>query len=279
MSFLNTAVELWFTPPMQKTLRTIEWIGAKSGALLPGRVRMIDQTRLPEKLVWCQTADVRKIWAAIKTLQVRGAPAIGIAAAMGVVAAVQQSKARTGAELVAEVERAADYLATSRPTAVNLFWALDQMRRHARAQHALTPAALKGVLVRAAMTIRDEDAAMCRAIGQHVDARAIDPFPGQGGRDIRLVLTIRLQYFDRPAKHGPTEILHREFRRDSVAEAANVGIGTTHVRQQTDPDGPRRLRANNGGHAHGGGGDGAQYPPACRLWHGLFSSITASVLI
>ncbi|MCX7009108.1 MAG: S-methyl-5-thioribose-1-phosphate isomerase, partial [Kiritimatiellaeota bacterium] len=113
---------------MQETLRTIEWVGAKAGALLPGRVRMIDQTRLPEKLVWLQTADVQKIWMAIKTLQVRGAPAIGIAAAMGVVAAVQKYKARTGAELVAEVERAADYLATSRPTAVNLFWALDQMR-------------------------------------------------------------------------------------------------------------------------------------------------------
>ena len=167
MSSLNTAVELCFTPPMQKTLRTIEWVGAKSGALLPGRVRMIDQTRLPEKLVWLQTADLQKIWTAIKTLQVRGAPAIGIAAAMGVVAAVQKSKARTGAELVAEVERAADHLATSRPTAVNLFWALDQMRRVARASHALPPAEIKRLLVREAMQIRDEDAAMCRAIGRH----------------------------------------------------------------------------------------------------------------
>ena len=152
---------------MQKTLRTIEWVGARSGALLPGRVRMIDQTRLPEKLVWLQTADLQKIWTAIKTLQVRGAPAIGIAAAMGVVAGVQTSKARTGAALAAEVERVADHLATSRPTAVNLFWALDQMRRVARAGHALAPAELKQRLVRAAMQIRDEDAAMCRAIGQH----------------------------------------------------------------------------------------------------------------
>jgi methylthioribose-1-phosphate isomerase len=152
---------------MQKTLRTIEWVGAKAGTLLPGRVRMIDQTRLPEKLVWLQTADLQTIWTAIKTLQVRGAPAIGIAAAMGVVAAVQKSKARTGAELAAEVERAADHLATSRPTAVNLFWALDQMRRLARTHHALPPAELKQRLVREAMQIRDEDAAMCHAIGRH----------------------------------------------------------------------------------------------------------------
>lgn len=152
---------------MQKTLRTIEWVGAKAGSLLPGRVRMIDQTRLPGKLIWLQTADVKTIWSAIKTLQVRGAPAIGIAAAMGVVAAIQRSKVRSGAELVAEVERAADYLATSRPTAVNLFWALDQMRRQARLHHALPPPELKVLLLRKAMQIRDDDAAMCRAIGRH----------------------------------------------------------------------------------------------------------------
>jgi methylthioribose-1-phosphate isomerase len=152
---------------MQKTLRTIEWVGVKPGARLPGRVRMIDQTRLPGKLVYLETDSLQKIWTAIKTLQVRGAPAIGIAAAMGVVVAVQKSKARTGAELVAEVERAADHLATSRPTAVNLFWALDRMRRVARASHRQSPDEIKRRLVREAMTIRDEDAAMCRAIGRH----------------------------------------------------------------------------------------------------------------
>ena len=152
---------------MKRALRTIEWVGRQLGALLPGRVRMIDQTRLPGKLVYLETDNLQKIWAAIKTLQVRGAPAIGIAAALGVVAAVQKSKARTGVALVAEVECAADYLATSRPTAVNLFWALDVMRRVARASHALPPADIKLRLVRAAMQIRDDDAAMCRAIGRH----------------------------------------------------------------------------------------------------------------
>ncbi len=164
---MNHSARLCFTPLMRKTLRTIEWVGHQPGALLPGKVRLIDQTRLPAKLVWIQTADLRKIWTAIKTLQVRGAPAIGIAAAMGVVAAVQKSRARTGAELATEVERAADYLATSRPTAVNLFWALDVMRRLARASHALPPAELKHRLVAAALKIRDDDAAMCRAIGRH----------------------------------------------------------------------------------------------------------------
>ncbi|MCX6998298.1 MAG: hypothetical protein NTV49_14745, partial [Kiritimatiellaeota bacterium] len=79
---MNTAGRLWFTAAMKSTaLRTIEWVADRRGGLLPGRVRMIDQARLPGKLVYLETADVKKIWTAIKTLQVRGAPAIGIAAA------------------------------------------------------------------------------------------------------------------------------------------------------------------------------------------------------
>ncbi len=159
---------MWFTArSMKPPLRTIEWIPDRPGVVLPGRVRLIDQTKLPGKLVYLETDDLHKIWTAIKTLQIRGAPAIGIAAAMGVVAAVQKSRARNGAELVAEVERAAGYLATSRPTAVNLFWALARMQRLARAGRARPPAELRRRLARAALRIRDEDAAMCRAIGRH----------------------------------------------------------------------------------------------------------------
>ena len=110
---------MWFTArSMKPPLRTIEWIPDRPGVVLPGRVRLIDQTKLPGKLVYLETDDLHKIWTAIKTLQIRGAPAIGIAAAMGVVAAVQKSRARNGAELVAEVERAAGYLATSSPRAL-----------------------------------------------------------------------------------------------------------------------------------------------------------------
>ncbi len=128
---------------------------------------MIDQTRLPAELVYLDTADVKQIWTAIKTLQVRGAPAIGVAGAMGVAAAVQGVAAASGAEVVRAANEAADYLGTSRPTAVNLFWALERMKRVAAAQAKLPPAELKERLAAEAATIRDEDAAMCRAIGRH----------------------------------------------------------------------------------------------------------------
>ncbi len=146
--------------------RTIEWVSKAKGALIPGYVRLIDQTQLPLDLEYVETADIEIIWNSIKTLKVRGAPAIGIAAAMGVAATIQDSKAE-GQSLLAEVGAAADYLATSRPTAVNLFWALERMRRVAFDNADMEPHAFKRRLVQEAMAIRDEDAAMCRAIGRH----------------------------------------------------------------------------------------------------------------
>jgi methylthioribose-1-phosphate isomerase len=148
-------------------LRTIEWLSDRGSDLVPGRVRMIDQTRLPTELVYLETADIREIWQAIRSLQVRGAPAIGIAGAMGVVAAVQNSAATRGTDLLNEVKIAADYLATSRPTAANLFWALDRMRAVAERESNRPPGEFKRVLAEEAVRIRDEDAAMCRQIGLH----------------------------------------------------------------------------------------------------------------
>ena len=133
---------------------------------MPGFIRMIDQTRLPEELIYLNTTDIEIVWEAIKMLRVRGAPAIGIAAAMGVAAALQGSEA-SGERLLAEAEKHADYLATSRPTAVNLFQALERMKSVALASVSLPPAAFKERLIREAVAIRDEDAAMCRAIGEH----------------------------------------------------------------------------------------------------------------
>ncbi len=147
--------------------RTIEWVARNDASLIPGRIRMIDQTLLPLELRFLETDDLETVWTAIKTLQVRGAPAIGIAAAMGVAAAVQHSRARTSLALLHEVQTAAEHLATSRPTAVNLFWALNRMKTVASAHAAMPPEHLKVRLVQEAMLIRDEDAAMCRAIGRH----------------------------------------------------------------------------------------------------------------
>lgn len=153
--------------PAMSTVRTVEWISRKRGQLVPGHVRLVDQTRLPGRLVFINTDDIRVLWRAIRTLQVRGAPAIGVAAAMGLAAAAQKTRTRSTPHLVRAVDRFAAYLATSRPTAVNLFWALERMRRVAHQHTRLSPDQLKLVLVREAMDIRDEDAAMCRAIGEH----------------------------------------------------------------------------------------------------------------
>jgi len=129
-----------------------------------GTLAMIDQTRLPGETVHivCDTAE--KVWHAIKTLQVRGAPAIGVAAAYGVIVALDQASPNdeTWRE---STRKACDYLGTSRPTAVNLFWALNRMRRRAdQLGHRTWPDA-RAALLAEAHAIRNEDAAMCRAIG------------------------------------------------------------------------------------------------------------------
>lgn len=135
-------------------------------------LHLIDQTRLPAEVVdrCCHTpADV---WEAIKTLRVRGAPAIGVAAAYGVVIGAQQAlRSDPNASAITIVRAAlatADELATCRPTAVNLFWALDRMRACARASDSTCSAASVIDRLRAeAVAIHEQDEALCRAIGQH----------------------------------------------------------------------------------------------------------------
>ena len=145
-------------------LRTVEWVPVQPPALVPGRVRMIDQSRLPAELVYLETDDEHEVWEAIRHLRIRGAPAIGVAAAMGVALAAQRAGPDT---VLAAAKKAAEYLATSRPTAVNLFTALERMKRMARALAASSAANPAEALAREAQAIRDEDAAMCRAIGRH----------------------------------------------------------------------------------------------------------------
>ncbi|MFO8013481.1 MAG: S-methyl-5-thioribose-1-phosphate isomerase [Phycisphaerae bacterium] len=138
---------------------TVRWVGG-----LDGRMELIDQTRLPTEhtVITCRT--VEDVWEAIKTLRVRGAPAIGVAAAMGVVVGLQDAPDDEGAVLDAVAETC-EYLATSRPTAVNLFWALERMRRVAEAHRGEGGRAVKEALLAEAKAIRDEDAEMCRRIG------------------------------------------------------------------------------------------------------------------
>ncbi|WP_338824678.1 S-methyl-5-thioribose-1-phosphate isomerase [Neomoorella humiferrea] len=132
-----------------------------------GEVELIDQTRLPGELVVIRPRTVEEMWDAIKRLKVRGAPAIGIAAAFGLYLAVRDSRAASRAEFESELKKAANYLATSRPTAVNLFWALRRVEAAVADAPTDNVAALKEIVLREAVAIRDEDEATCRTIGRN----------------------------------------------------------------------------------------------------------------
>lgn len=145
----------------KSVLRPLWWNEAVAPA---GALEMIDQTRLPGELVriTCRNAD--DIWEAIKLLKVRGAPAIGVAAAYGIVTSLD-GMGPDDANWSTALSRVADHLATSRPTAVNLFWALGRMRRCAEGVFGRPWSVARAALLAEAHAIRDEDAAMCRAIG------------------------------------------------------------------------------------------------------------------
>ncbi|MBI5833149.1 MAG: S-methyl-5-thioribose-1-phosphate isomerase [Armatimonadetes bacterium] len=130
-----------------------------------GAVRLIDQTRLPGEFVLLDCTTIEQLAEAIEVLRVRGAPAIGVSAAYGLALAARLSSADTHDALLADLQVAHDRLARTRPTAVNLFWALDRMMATARAaRDADDPRAL---LLAEAEAIAVEDIAMCAAMGQH----------------------------------------------------------------------------------------------------------------
>ena len=132
-----------------------------------GALWMIDQTKLPGEHVEVECRTAAEVRDAIKRLVVRGAPPIGVAAAYGVALGAANSCATTAEALLADVEKAADHLATSRPTGVNLFWALDRMRRVARSCAGEGAAAIRQRLLDEAHAIYEEDRAICRRIGEH----------------------------------------------------------------------------------------------------------------
>ena len=151
---------------------TLEWIGG-----VDGHLRMIDQTRLPVEVTQIDCHDVETVFEAIRSLRVRGAPAIGIAAAYGVCVAANTDLANPPAKFLARVREACDYLAESRPTAVNLFWALDRMRHRAEREASRPTAEIARGLLEEAAAIHEEDRAICRDIGRHGAALLAD---GQG---------------------------------------------------------------------------------------------------
>ncbi len=137
-------------------VETIEWT--------PAGVVMIDQTRLPlhQEFVTCRNYE--EVATAIRDMIIRGAPAIGVAAAMGVAIGVQQA---SETELDAQVETICDTLARTRPTAVNLFWAIDRMQRLYTSLRGAPLADIRARLIEEACLIREEDIEINRAIGRH----------------------------------------------------------------------------------------------------------------
>lgn len=139
---------------------TIRWVDH--------RLIIIDQTLLPTELKEVALNTLAQVWDAIKTLKVRGAPAIGVCAALGVIVGVSEKQPKTFAELQSAVRETADHLATSRPTAVNLFWALDRMRDTAKSlSDSLSVVEAAALLEDEAVEIMEEDKRICRAIGKN----------------------------------------------------------------------------------------------------------------
>ncbi len=141
---------------------TLGWVGE-----VDGYVRMIDQTRLPVEFLQIDCRDVPSVVEAIKMLRVRGAPAIGIAAAYGVCVGMQSATDKDEAAFFAHLDQVVDLLAASRPTAVNLFWALERMKRKATGLRGRPSPEIAEALLTEARTIHEEDRQICRDIGRH----------------------------------------------------------------------------------------------------------------
>jgi methylthioribose-1-phosphate isomerase len=146
-----------------KSIETIRWIGG-----VDGRLELTDQTLLPTEFVTIECGDVEKVWEAIKMLRVRGAPAIGIAAAYGVTLGLQTVADSNEESFFQRLDEVTEYLAGSRPTAVNLFWALDRLKRKAATLRGRnSPQEITEALLHEAVSIHDEDRQICRDIGRH----------------------------------------------------------------------------------------------------------------
>ncbi|MGP1907106.1 S-methyl-5-thioribose-1-phosphate isomerase [Metabacillus sp. JX24] len=128
-------------------------------------IRLLDQQKLPAVSEYLHLETIEEVWDAIKTLKVRGAPAIGIAAAFGLALAAKKYETDDISEFQKWLSRDHDYLASSRPTAVNLFWALSRLKNSV--QHARSTEEAKTVLLHEAIQIQVEDEETCRKIGEH----------------------------------------------------------------------------------------------------------------
>lgn len=140
-------------------IQSIEW--------KDDHLRIIDQTYLPKRKVYSDIQDVGRIWEAIKKMRVRGAPAIGIAAAYGFYMGIRELSKSNFESFWVEAERVAEYLETARPTAMNLEWALERVKTTIQAHKDKSIAEIKDIALQTARTIHDEDKRICKQIGEN----------------------------------------------------------------------------------------------------------------
>lgn len=138
---------------------TIQWIDRK--------IRLIDQTQLPEKLAFLDIDNIEDLAEAMRQLKVRGAPAIGVAAALGVALAAQQFSDQDRKTFQASIQETISYLSATRPTAVNLFWALDRMQDVLTRNQESEVHLIRQILEKEALSIFEEDRHICREMGRY----------------------------------------------------------------------------------------------------------------
>ena len=150
-------------------IQTLEWTDAG--------VRFIDQTKLPTEETYVNCTTYQQVADVIRNMVVRGAPAIGVSAAMGVALGIKNSKAETTADLKRDLDVISDVIGKTRPTAVNLFWAIRRMQQKFETLRARPVAQIKQALIEEAKRMHAEDIAINQAMGKHGAAL----MPASGG--------------------------------------------------------------------------------------------------
>jgi len=138
-------------------IRTIDWKN--------GKVRIIDQTQLPQKLVYLNIDKIEDLWRAIKTMQVRGAPALGAAAALGMYLGIRNYPGVDWSGFSRKLNAVARYISSSRPTARNLFWGMERVYGVALKNNKQPVSKIKQIILKEGKRIMQEDISSCRKIG------------------------------------------------------------------------------------------------------------------
>lgn len=141
------------------SIPTIEWDN--------GRVKLIDQTKLPGEFIYTYCEDIESLRDAIRKMKVRGAPALGIAGALGVVLGMKDSDAKTFSQFKNELDEVISYLSAARPTGVNLFWALGRIRNVALKNCDKDISLIKEILLQETLKIIQEDKVICRRMAEY----------------------------------------------------------------------------------------------------------------